>query len=230
MTPGLAACLDAWLLAGHCRKLNVSTINSPTNSMRVLALWVQSAWVDPVPRSTFGNWPLTILATVFLYPGMSVSFFCSTDRHTTKGFTNLELTVVQQTRCHMFVTDLADSHIIHRMTTNWYILLRMKAWIIWALCHTEWRDVFFSLSLTVQGSTIIKQTLRECDRGREKSPHLTVRSICSDKAPVPQPSLYSFTDKYVSSISVCNTKAVSVLRWICLKCVVTISHGFYRHI
>lgn len=121
MTPGLAACLDAWLLAGHCRKLNVSTINSPTNSMRVLVLWVQSAWVDPVPRSTFGNCPLTILVTVFLYPGTSVSLFCYTDRHTMKGCvdTNLELTVVQQTPCHMFVIDLADSH---RITTNWCIL------------------------------------------------------------------------------------------------------------
>lgn len=61
MTIGLAACLDAWLLAGNCRKLNVSTINSPTNSMRVLTLWVQSAWDDLVPRSIFSNWPFRSL-------------------------------------------------------------------------------------------------------------------------------------------------------------------------
>lgn len=137
-----------------------------------------------MPRSTFGNWPLTILVTVFLYPGTSVSLFCYTDRHTMKGCadTNLELTVVQQTLCHMFVIDLADSH---RITTNWCIL------------DTAIRsgEMSFYFSLTFQGSTIIKQTLRECDRGREKSPHLTVRSVCSDTAPVPQSSLYSFTDK-----------------------------------
>lgn len=38
MTAGLAGCLVAWLLAGHRRRLNVSTINSSTNSVRVPTL------------------------------------------------------------------------------------------------------------------------------------------------------------------------------------------------
>lgn len=65
MTTGLAACLDSWRLARRRAKLNVSTINSSTNSMRVLMLWN-----DLVPRSTLSNWLLSSFLTIS--PGTSL--------------------------------------------------------------------------------------------------------------------------------------------------------------
>lgn len=65
MTTGLAACLDSWLLARHWTKLNVSTINSPTNSMRLLMLRN-----DLVPCSTLSNWLLSSFLTIS--PGRSL--------------------------------------------------------------------------------------------------------------------------------------------------------------
>lgn len=109
MTAGLAACLDSWLLARHWRKLNVSTINSPTNSMRVLMLWN-----DPVPRSTLNNWPFSSLLTIspFLYPGRSVSLPCC---HSL-SLTRLLTVHVHRLKLYIFFGCMHNCHITDTLT------------------------------------------------------------------------------------------------------------------
>lgn len=181
MTAGLAACLDAWLLAGHCRKLNVSTINSSTNSMRVLTLWEQSAWDDLVPRFTFSNRPFSSLVTVSHY--LSLPLACLLTVRVHRLIVNIlwmhaqlqtdTQTHTKTTRLYCCTAALTNPRSRACDWFSWFTHQPQSKRIIWATWFetSEWRDVF--LSLTFQGSTIIKQTLRECHRGEREgtTPH-----------------------------------------------------------